>query len=122
MALELLLAWATEIHTVVCILAWAGVIAMLISVVMFIILGADKDEWMKAAPRLKQVAVVSLAFMALSTVPTLDSLWKVRVGLLKLELASPDNVKAVGGHVEEIVKALECKHLGVNCPEKEKTK
>lgn len=120
MILEFLLAWATEVHTVLCILAWAGVLAITLAGASYIVLGADKDEWAKAAPRFKRVTLVSLVFITLTTIPTIDSLWKMRVGLLKLELASPENMKAVGGHIEEIVKALECKHLGVNCPKESK--
>lgn len=52
----------------------------------------------------------------LCSVPSLDDVWRLRVNLLKLEVASPENVAKLGGHVEEVVTALECKHLGVNCP------
>lgn len=120
MILELMLAWATTIHGIFCILAWAGVIAGVGAVVFYIIGGADSAEWKAGVPRFKQLAVFTFVTMMLTTIPTIDDLWKVRVGLLKLELSSPENVKAAGGHLEEIVKALECKHLGVNCPKEAK--
>ena len=51
-------------------------------------------------------------------VPGPEDIWKVRVAMLKLELSSSENVKALTNHAEEVVKALECKHLGVNCGDK----
>ena len=115
MIMELLLAWATELRGVLVILAWIGALAILVGLVLrFINAQVDNDGPIFVKP-MGRVALVSLGLMLLSTVPTVDSLWKVRVGLLKLELSSPKNVEALGGHIEEVVKKLECKHLGVNC-------
>lgn len=49
-------------------------------------------------------------------VPSIDDLWRVRIGLLKFSLASPENVKAGAETLERIAGKLECKYLG--CDEK----
>jgi hypothetical protein len=116
MILEFLLAWATELHGVVVVFALAAVAALVIGIVGRFITNdisfSTRGLFIKPMDKVLMLAV-GLSF--LTTIPTVDSLWRVRVGLLKLELASPENVKALGGHIEEVVKKLECKHLGVNC-------
>ncbi len=49
-------------------------------------------------------------------IPNADELWKVRIAMIKLELASPENIKDGVQVIEEIGKKLECKYLG--CDEK----
>lgn len=82
------------------------------------------DSYEEFAPRARQLAKICLPTLAvlgvLASTPTAGDLWKLRINLLKLEVASPENVAKLGGHVEEVVMALECKHLGVNCPKPEK--
>jgi hypothetical protein len=116
MILEFLLAWATELHGVVVVFALAAVAALVISIVgRFIVIDVDGSMRDIFIPPVWKLLWVAITLSLLTTIPTVDSLWRVRVGLLKLELASPENVKALGGHIEEVVKKLECKHLGVNC-------
>lgn len=55
----------------------------------------------------------------LSCVPTIDDVWKVRIGLIKFGLASPDNVKSGVETIERVGKKLECKYLG-GCEEEKK--
>ena len=121
MIVELILAWWQGLHNVIVILAWAGVICVPVSIGLRYM---NMDIHGKNGPVLVKpmgkAALVTLGLMLLTTIPTPDRLWEVRVALLKLDLSSPENVKAVGGRVDEIVKALECKHLGVNCPKQEK--
>jgi hypothetical protein len=52
-------------------------------------------------------------------IPCADHLWKVRLSLIKLELASPENVKATTDHIDRIAKDLECKYLN-DCPKEKK--
>ena len=118
MIVELILAWWQGLHSVITVLAWIGALSILVGfVARFISTDMEGPFWTKPMGR---VALVTLGIMLLTTIPTPDKLWEVRVALLKLDLSSPENVKAVGGRVDEIVKALECKHLGVNCPKQEK--
>ena len=102
------------------ILAWVGALAILVGlVVRFINAQVDGDGPIFIRP-MGKVAAISVGMMLLTTIPTPDRLWEIRIALLKLDLSSPENVKAVGGRVDEIVKALECKHLNVNCPKEAK--
>ena len=117
MILELMLAWWQGLHNVIVILACVGALAILIGIVGRFIMSDGETFWVKP---MGKVAVVSLGLMLLTTIPTPDQLWEIRIALLKLDLSSPENVKAVGGRVDEIVKALECKHLNVNCPKEAK--
>jgi hypothetical protein len=48
----------------------------------------------------------------------MGNLWEVRIGLIKLELASPQNVQASVEEITRIGKKLECKYLG--CDESKK--
>ena len=43
--------------------------------------------------------------------PSLDDLWKVRINLIKLELASPENVSKGVSEISRIAKELENKYL-----------
>jgi hypothetical protein len=121
MIVEFLLAWATEIHGVVLVFALVTAVVAGLAVAGRAVVADGLPSYKEfMAPPVGRIIAISAGLFLLTTVPTVDSLWRVRVGLLKLELASPENMKAVGGHIEEIVKGLECKHLGVNCPKEGK--
>jgi hypothetical protein len=80
----------------------------------------EADHWLDVLPAWRRRAGVSfLCFAVLAAVPTVDDLWRVRIGLLKLEVASPANMQSAQEHIEVIVKGLECKYLNENCPVKE---
>ena len=53
-----------------------------------------------------------------ASVPDVKDLWETRIGLIKLELASPNNVRAGVKEIARIGKKLECKYVG--CGEEEK--
>jgi hypothetical protein len=84
----------------------------------FFLRGAKEDMGKaRLGARVMKMTVMPFILGVLCSIaPSPNDLWKLRVALLKLEMASPENVKAAGGHIEEVIKALECKHLGVNCP------
>lgn len=71
----------------------------------------------KWAPR---AGVLAFVLALLSSMPGPDDLWRLRISLLKLEVASPENLSAAKDHLEVIVKGLECKYLNENCPKVEK--
>lgn len=62
------------------------------------------------------VAPIFMVSGAISALPNIDDLWKVRIGLIKLQLASPENVQKGADVIERLGKKLECKYLG--CEEK----
>ena len=61
---------------------------------------------------LKVAALVTLLTLPVALFPSIDDVWKVRVGLLKLELASPENIKSGAEEISRIAKKLECKYFG----------
>ncbi len=58
-----------------------------------------------------RVVVALVAAIALACIPTTSQLWQVRIDLLKLQLASPENVQAGAEHIAQLAKDLECKYL-----------
>lgn len=66
----------------------------------------------------KRMAIVTGSMVVFSAVtPSTSDLWRTRVNLVKLELASPENVKAGAEAVGRIAVELECKYLA-NCGKK----
>lgn len=59
----------------------------------------------------KQMIFVAVC-AAFSVIPSVDDLWKVRIGLIKLQLASPENIQKGAEVIERIGQKLECKYLG----------
>lgn len=55
--------------------------------------------------------VMSLAIIP-ACVPNVDDLWKIRIGMIKLQLASPQNVEKGAAEIIRIGKKLECRYLG----------
>lgn len=51
-------------------------------------------------------------------IPTMDDIWRVRIALIKFELASPETVKKGADEIARLVQKLECKYLG--CAEESK--
>lgn len=45
-------------------------------------------------------------------VPNVEDLWKIRIGMIKLQLASPQNVEKGAAEIIRIGKKLECRYLG----------
>ena len=54
--------------------------------------------------------------LPLGSLPSITDLWKVRVGLIKFQLALPENIKAGSETIERIAHKLECQYVG--CEEK----
>jgi hypothetical protein len=67
----------------------------------------------------RALLITFVPLLLLSAVPTVDQLFQIRLGLIKFELASPENVKLGVAAIEEVAKKLECKYLG--CPEAQKS-
>lgn len=70
----------------------------------------------------KKLLIISLISLILCTffiaVPSIDDVWKVRIGLIKLELANKENISKATETIERIGAKLECKYLG--CKEEKK--
>jgi hypothetical protein len=58
---------------------------------------------------------------AILSVPSIDDLWHVRIGLIKLQLASPENIQKGSDVIERLGHKLECKYLGCETKKGEKS-
>lgn len=67
-------------------------------------------------PFVIKYVIAILFFGAIACVPSVDDLWRVRIGLIKLQLASPENIQKGADVIERVAKKLECKYVG--CEEK----
>lgn len=56
--------------------------------------------------------IIAALIMPFALVPSIDQVWKIRIGLIKLQLASPDNIQKGAEVIERIGHKLECKYLG----------
>lgn len=74
----------------------------------------DKDKFPRTF--FKWSIMIAVPSLIIACIPTVDQLWKVRIGLIKLELSSPENIKSGAEVIERIGLKLECKYLG--CEEK----
>jgi hypothetical protein len=66
-----------------------------------------------------KIATILPLFLILTNLPNANDLFKVRLALIKYELASPKNVTKGVETIERVAKKLECKYIG-GC-EKKKT-
>lgn len=56
----------------------------------------------------------------IALLPTPEQMWKIRLAIVKFELASPENVSKGVDAIERIAHALECKYL--KCDDKKEDK
>ena len=66
----------------------------------------------------KTFTIILIIFLPLTLIPNTDTLWKARIGLIKLSLASPENITKGTEEIGRIAKKLECKYIG--CQEEKK--
>lgn len=118
--LEFLIAYATNFRGIFTMLAiFTGIILAFGSVALFIGVTQDEEDGVKFGKMAyKYGSVPFVLFSVLCTVPDVDDLWKVRIGMIKLTLASPDNVQKGADEIARIGKKLECRYLG--CEEEKK--
>lgn len=66
----------------------------------------------------RNLCVCAFALGIVACIPSVDQLWKVRIALIKYQLASPKNIERGSEEIARIAKKLECKYLG--CDEDKK--
>lgn len=119
---EILLAALINLKGVFCFSALVSGLTVLLSGVFFLMakdLGKTRDQVL-SRKALKVSSLVFVPMMFLSCIPTIDDLWKVRIGLIKLQLASPENITSAAETIERIGKKLECKYIGCDEEKAEK--
>lgn len=62
--------------------------------------------------RAKKLILPLILCLVLGCIPSVSEIWKVRIGLIKLQLSSPENIAKGVETIEHIGKKLECKYLG----------
>lgn len=94
-----------------------GVIAYLIPADTYGMKDADKAIFTKYwIGNAKKFAAAFLVFAFIGCIPSVDDLWKIRIGMIKLELSSPENLAQAKTAIERIGAKLECKYIGgENC-------
>src|ERR1043165_3453297 len=112
--MEVLLAALDNTKVLFGSLAFAsGLAAFLSSCAYFGAVTEDCDDIKKGASTVWKFSVkVLIVSSLLYCVPSVDDVWKVRVGLLKFQLASPENIEKGTKVIERIAGELECKYLG----------
>ena len=70
----------------------------------------------------KYLIILVIVFAPFALIPDTDDLWKIRIGFIKLQLASPKNLEKGTEEIGRIAKKLECKYLGGCEEEKPKEK
>lgn len=99
----------------------AGLIIAIISVVFPAEDHYSKEEEKKAFTtlwlgRAKILGGIALVSSLIGCIPSVDDLWKIRIGMIKLELTSPETLSQAKETIERIGVKLECKYLGgQNC-------
>ena len=68
----------------------------------------------------KPAPILFILFSIIISIPSPNKLFKYRLGILKFQLASPENIKRSSVEIQRIAEKLECKYLG--CEEKKEAK
>lgn len=101
------------------------VVAMLVCVPVFLVNLNEGNEGEKIAFKTIKCFIsfgfIATFFFILSATPKAEDLFRVRLALLKWELASPENVNKGVEEIQRIAKKLECKYIG-GCTEDKKKK
>src|ERR1700690_4276454 len=94
--LEVLLAFMGNVKA----LALIGAILLgFIASVFFTIFAIDDSlEW----KMLKGPAIILAILASIATIPNIDEIWKVRIAMIKFQLASPENLKSGSEVIERI--------------------
>ncbi len=104
-------------------IGWIFMIPAFMGCVYFIVMFSVSDE--KAGREFfkktwgRATAITIIGFIGCS-LPSVEDLWKVRIGMIKLQLASPENIQKGADVIERLGAKLECKYLG--CEEKKEEK
>ena len=118
MTLEIALSFLDKISFLAMIISLALGIGLLIYGFTIIenLSYTDASVTKERVKRLKDISVYLVITIVIAMIPSLNDLWKIRIALIKYELASPENIKGATETIERIGKKLECKYLG--CEEK----
>src|ERR1700747_2961935 len=121
MILEFILAMASNVSTFFWII---GIAFGIVSIILFLIacgMSMDASEKDNAKDKKdaenmwkiwKTAFIFTLICVPIGCLPQVGDLWKVRLSLIKFELASPENIKAGAETIERVAHKIECSYLG----------
>lgn len=128
--LEFLIAISSNLHAVMGVFSVLLGIATIVMIIASVVASAEAarysdSERSKAQAALlgkitKRVTTIFVLTLVLAMIPDVDEIWKVRISLIKFQLASPQNLEKGTEAIERIGKVLECKYIGTNCDDKKK--
>lgn len=82
----------------------------------------DRRKWDQADAKQKAlrkiICYVLIPSAIVACIPDVNELWKVKIGLIKLNMASAENIAKGVEVIERVGRKLECKYLG--CEEEKK--
>jgi hypothetical protein len=117
--IELILALFVNLQCLAGITAFVWVVYRGITLMQF---STSAVEIAKVAGKREFKYWIALGLIA--SIPGVGDLWRVRIGLLKYQMASPENVQKGVEEIGRIAEKLECKYLGckrankTNCEDK----
>lgn len=101
----------------------AGTIALVMGVIWLSVKtsGYESEQTIaKAWSCFKISTLATVVFIIPALIPDINDVWKVRISLIKLQLASPQNVQKGVDEIGRIAKKLECKYLECEKPKESK--
>lgn len=119
-SIEFFLAAALNVQWIFVVMAFITTAAWVIGLICMMAM-SDEDSGASEADKAvaRRIVVTGLILwfpsVLLTSVPDVNDLWRVRIGMIKLQLASPENVEKGAQEIIRIGKKLECRYLG--CPE-----
>jgi len=112
---EFILAFMDNAHWLFLGVAIPTAIMALIAFVVLTVGEVPNNEIARVKRVFRNLAFTSTFLWLLFCIPRSGDLWEVRVNLIKLNIASPDNIKQGVARVNEVAGEMECKYLD-KCP------
>lgn len=119
--IELVLATLERVQT----FAWVVIIVAIVGAFFASICAHDKrsfpilnggeeraEEKALMYERIRKKFLCGLLVAPVLLVPSAEDIFRIRIGLIKFQLASPENIQKGAETIERLGKKLECKYLG----------
>ena len=118
MLLEFLLGLGQNISFFAWLIGLLFTVISIFTIIAWVNMPSDDKDRGKVLATFRYCFPIAMVLILVGSIPTVDNLWKIRVGLIKFQLAAPENIKAGVETIERIGHKLECQYIG--CKEDEK--
>lgn len=105
------LAFFDNAHWIFLVFAILMSVAAILIFIALLIGDIPLGEHAKFKRLFKNLTALSVLLCISFCLPRSSDLWEVRVNLIKLNIASPDNVKQGVARINEVAAEMECKYL-----------